>query len=70
MYQGKSLKVVVNQQDQIAELIFDREGEAINKFDTRTVQELREAVAALAAAQGLKGLIVCSAKDVDRKSVV
>ena len=64
MYQGKSLKVVVNHEEQIAELIFDREGESINKFDARTVQELGEAAAALAAAKDLKGLIVSSAKDV------
>jgi 3-hydroxyacyl-CoA dehydrogenase / enoyl-CoA hydratase / 3-hydroxybutyryl-CoA epimerase / enoyl-CoA isomerase len=64
MYQGKSLKVVVNHEEQIAELIFDREGEAINKFDARTVRELAEAGAALAASSGLKGLIVSSAKDV------
>ncbi|TDU30731.1 short chain enoyl-CoA hydratase /3-hydroxyacyl-CoA dehydrogenase [Panacagrimonas perspica] len=64
MYQGKSLKVVVNSEEQIAELIFDREGESINKFDARTVKELSEAGAALAAATGIKGLIVSSAKDV------
>jgi 3-hydroxyacyl-CoA dehydrogenase/enoyl-CoA hydratase/3-hydroxybutyryl-CoA epimerase/enoyl-CoA isomerase len=63
MYQGKSLKVVVNKEDQIAELIFDREGESINKFDARTVKELGEAGAALAAAKDLKGLLVTSAKD-------
>ena len=38
MYQGKSLKVVINHEEQVAELIFDREGEAINKFDARTVR--------------------------------
>lgn len=64
MYQGKSLKVVVNHEEQIAELIFDREGESINKFDLRTVNELREAGAALAQGKGLKGLLVSSAKDV------
>ncbi|MGQ0619118.1 MAG: fatty acid oxidation complex subunit alpha FadB [Panacagrimonas sp.] len=64
MYQGKSLKVVVNGEDQIAELIFDRENESINKFDARTVQELRDAGSALAAATGLRGLLVTSAKEV------
>jgi enoyl-CoA hydratase/carnithine racemase len=63
MYQGKSLKVVVNQEEQIAELIFDREGESINKFDARTIKELGEAGAALASAHHLKGLLVTSAKD-------
>lgn len=64
MYQGKSLKVLIHNEDQIAELCFDREGESVNKFDLRTVNELREAGAALAQAEGLKGLIVTSAKDV------
>ena len=62
MYQGKSLKVVVNHEEQIAELIFDREGEAINKFDARTIKELGEAGAALASAKDVKGLLVTSAK--------
>jgi 3-hydroxyacyl-CoA dehydrogenase/enoyl-CoA hydratase/3-hydroxybutyryl-CoA epimerase/enoyl-CoA isomerase len=48
----------------IAELCFDRKEDAINKFDARTVQELKEAGAALAKASGIKGLIVTSAKDV------
>ena len=64
MYQGKSLKVVLHPEEQIAELCFDREGESINKFDARTVRELGEAGQALTAAKDLKGLIVTSAKDV------
>ena len=48
----------------IAELCFDRQNDAINKFDARTVQELKEAGEALAKAGGVKGLIVTSAKDV------
>ncbi|WP_420465062.1 fatty acid oxidation complex subunit alpha FadB [Panacagrimonas sp.] len=64
MYQGKSIQVTVHQEDRIAELCFDREGESINKFDARTVRELGEAAAALAAAKDLQGLIVTSAKDV------
>lgn len=64
MFKGKSISVVVNHEEQIAELCFDREGEAINKFDSRTLVELKDAAAALAAAQGIKGLLVTSAKDV------
>ncbi len=64
MYQGKSLKVVVNQEEQIAELVFDREGMPINKFDAATVQELKEAAAELAKAKNIKGLLVTSAKSV------
>jgi 3-hydroxyacyl-CoA dehydrogenase/enoyl-CoA hydratase/3-hydroxybutyryl-CoA epimerase/enoyl-CoA isomerase len=64
MYQGQSLRVTLNAEDQIAELCFDRKEDAINKFDVRTVNELKEAAAALAAAGNVKGLIVTSAKDV------
>ncbi|MGQ0697303.1 MAG: fatty acid oxidation complex subunit alpha FadB [Panacagrimonas sp.] len=64
MYQGKSLKVVVNHEEQIAELIFDRVGESINKFDSRTLLELKDAGIALTEAKGIKGLLVTSAKDV------
>jgi 3-hydroxyacyl-CoA dehydrogenase / enoyl-CoA hydratase / 3-hydroxybutyryl-CoA epimerase / enoyl-CoA isomerase len=63
MYQGQSIRVT--QLDSgIAELCFDRKDDAINKFDARTVQELKEAGEALAKAKGVKGLIVTSAKDV------
>ncbi len=63
MYQGQSIRV--QQLDGgIAELCFDRQNDAINKFDARTVQELKEAGEALAKASGIKGLIVTSAKDV------
>ncbi|MGQ0502912.1 MAG: fatty acid oxidation complex subunit alpha FadB [Panacagrimonas sp.] len=64
MFKGKSISVVVHHEEQIAELVFDREGEAINKFDSRTLVELKDAAAALAAAPGIKGLLVSSAKDV------
>ncbi|MGB0956407.1 MAG: fatty acid oxidation complex subunit alpha FadB [Panacagrimonas sp.] len=64
MFQGKSLKVEVNPDDQIAVLTFDREDESINKFDQRTVQELRQAGEALAKADQIKGLIIGSAKSV------
>ena len=63
MYQGQSLRVT-RLDDGIAELCFDRQEEAINKFDARTVNELREAAAELAKASDIKGLLVSSAKDV------
>lgn len=64
MYQGKSLKVSINKEGQYAELIFDREGMPINKFDAATVQELKDAAAVLAKAKNIKGLLVSSAKSV------
>jgi len=63
MYQGQSIKVSTLDGG-IAELCFDRQGDAINKFDAQTVRELKEAGEAIAKASGIKGLIVTSAKDV------
>ena len=62
MYQGQSIRLQRLDGD-IAELCFDRQGESINKFDARTIDELREVAAKLGAESGLKGLIVTSAKD-------
>jgi 3-hydroxyacyl-CoA dehydrogenase/enoyl-CoA hydratase/3-hydroxybutyryl-CoA epimerase/enoyl-CoA isomerase len=62
IYSGKSIRV--QQLDGgIAELCFDRQGDAINKFDLQTVTELGEAGKALAGAKGVKGLLVTSGKD-------
>ncbi len=63
MYSGQSIRVTALA-DGLAELCFDRQGDAVNKFDARTVQELKEAGEALAQARDVKGLIVTSAKDV------
>jgi 3-hydroxyacyl-CoA dehydrogenase/enoyl-CoA hydratase/3-hydroxybutyryl-CoA epimerase/enoyl-CoA isomerase len=50
--------------DGLVELVFDREGDAINKLDERTVSELREATAAIAADHSVRGILVTSAKSV------
>ncbi|MGH8432427.1 MAG: enoyl-CoA hydratase-related protein, partial [Solimonas sp.] len=63
MYQGQSIRVT-KLDGGIAELCFDRQNDAINKFDARTVKELGEAGAALAKDGAIKGLLVTSAKDV------
>jgi 3-hydroxyacyl-CoA dehydrogenase/enoyl-CoA hydratase/3-hydroxybutyryl-CoA epimerase/enoyl-CoA isomerase len=63
MYQGQTIQVSRLDGD-IAELKFDRQGDAINKFDAGTLKELREAGAVLAADASLKGLIVTSGKEV------
>ena len=62
IYAGKSLRCE-QLEGGIAELCFDRENDAINKFDLQTVTELREAGQALAKASGIKGLLVSSAKE-------
>ena len=63
MFQGQSIRVTRLPGD-LAELCFDRQGEPINKFDSRTVSELAQAGVALAGDGKLKGLLVTSAKDV------
>lgn len=62
LYQGQSIQVE-KLENGFAELRFDRQGEAINKFDARTVKELGEAGEALKKDGSLKGLIVTSGKD-------
>lgn len=63
MFQGESIKVL-SLGDGFAELCFDRQDEAINKLDDRTVREFGQASAVLAATPGLRGVLVTSAKDV------
>lgn len=60
MYEGKSLSVSMTDNG-IAELVFDAQG-SVNKFDKQTVTELDQATAAIASAQGVKGVLVRSAK--------
>jgi 3-hydroxyacyl-CoA dehydrogenase/enoyl-CoA hydratase/3-hydroxybutyryl-CoA epimerase/enoyl-CoA isomerase len=69
MFSGKSLRLRAVDEglgEGLVELVFDREGEAINKFDARTVDELRAATAAIAqaaAAGQVRGVLVSSAKE-------
>ncbi|TQV78912.1 fatty acid oxidation complex subunit alpha FadB [Exilibacterium tricleocarpae] len=63
IYSGKAITVSALENG-IAELNFDLQGESVNKFNTLTTDELRRAGEALAAAGGIKGLLVTSAKDV------
>ncbi|MBB3168624.1 fatty acid oxidation complex subunit alpha FadB [Simiduia aestuariiviva] len=63
VYQGKSVSVRQLEAG-IAELCFDAEGESVNKFDLRTVQELGEAISALEQLPGLQGVIATSGKGV------
>lgn len=64
MFQGKCIRVTPIEATGFYELCFDREGEAINKFDDRTVYELRQATETLRSTPGLKGVLATSAKDV------
>lgn len=63
MYQGETLSVRRLDGD-LAELVFDNRGHSVNLFDRRTVAELASALDALEGAEGLRGLLVTSAKPV------
>ncbi len=63
IFQGNALSIR-ELEGGIAELIFDLEGEFVNKFDILTVEELGRAIDALEQSEGIKGLIVTSAKSV------
>lgn len=63
MFQGETIKVLVLD-DGFVELCFDRQGDAINKLDSRAVNEFREATSRIAAAPNVRGVLVTSAKDV------
>ncbi|MFT6268534.1 MAG: 3-hydroxyacyl-CoA dehydrogenase/enoyl-CoA hydratase/3-hydroxybutyryl-CoA epimerase [Alphaproteobacteria bacterium] len=60
VYEGKSLSVIMTD-DGIAELVFDAQG-SVNKFDQLTVSELDQATVAIQASEGIKGVLVRSAK--------
>lgn len=62
MFEGQCLRVELRD-DGFAELCFDRRNEAINKFDVRTVDELKAATGAIRAAAGVRGVLVTSAKE-------
>ncbi len=62
LYEASKLSVAMTAG--IAELKFDAQNDSVNKFDRATVEQLGEAAAALAAADGLKGVMVTSGKGV------
>ncbi len=62
IYQGKALRIS-DLGAGIFELQFDLEGEAINKFNEVTIDELHETVSLLQAREDLQGLLISSAKE-------
>ena len=62
IYQGKAIQVHALSDGNV-ELIFDREGQAVNVLSTDTIKELGEAVAAIQAKSDIKGLLMSSAKE-------
>jgi len=63
IYSGKAISVKTIDVG-IAELCFDLQDESVNKFNALTLNELKEATAAIAADTSLKGVIVTSGKSV------
>jgi len=61
LFQGESIRLLACGEG-FAELCFDRRDAAINKLDQRSLGELRQALAQVAAA-GLRGLLISSAKE-------
>lgn len=64
MFQGNCLRVTALPEEGIFEVCFDRQGQPINKFDDRTVDELRQVTDLLRATPGLRGVLATSAKEV------
>lgn len=62
IYSGKTLTVEANQ-DAIALLTLDLDGESVNKLASYVLKELGEAVEAIKATADLKGLVIRSAKE-------
>jgi 3-hydroxyacyl-CoA dehydrogenase / enoyl-CoA hydratase / 3-hydroxybutyryl-CoA epimerase / enoyl-CoA isomerase len=63
MFHGQSVRVELEGEG-IARLCFDRQNASINKFDVRTVDELKSATEVIRAASSVRGVLVTSAKDV------
>lgn len=63
MFQGNCIKLQ-RIEEGFVELCFDRNEDAINKFDERTLDELAQAVALIAADGTITGVLITSAKNV------
>lgn len=62
-YEGQTMRCQTIE-DSIAELTFDSKVDSVNKFDQRTLLELREVVDQLQRDSNVQGLLVTSAKNV------
>ncbi|WP_444938749.1 fatty acid oxidation complex subunit alpha FadB [Microbulbifer sp. JMSA002] len=63
LFSGKALTVQMLDNG-IAELKFDLQGESVNKFNRQTVSEFSQALDAIEAADGVKGVLLTSGKGV------
>ncbi len=66
IFEGKSvsIRMLDGAHSGIAELIIDLKEESVNKFDTKTISELGEALDALDQQDGVNGLVMTSGKPV------
>lgn len=62
LFEGQAIQVK-SIEDGIYDLVFDRQGDSINKLDQSTLAELRTAIDTLSGVDGLRGVIFSSAKD-------
>ncbi|MBY4677477.1 fatty acid oxidation complex subunit alpha FadB [Marinobacterium arenosum] len=62
LMEGKAIRVAAVENG-LYELVFDSSDDSVNKLNQATLAELREAVAKLKATDGVKGLLISSAKD-------
>lgn len=61
MFQGQALRVQALS-NHLVELVFDRQGDSINKLDALTLYELNQATDVIAADTRVRGVLVSSAK--------
>ncbi|MGY2488449.1 fatty acid oxidation complex subunit alpha FadB [Cupriavidus sp. CP313] len=61
IWEGKALRLA-RLEEGVAELCFDRDGQAVNVFDRTTLAELSAAIDHLLAADGIRGLLITSGK--------
>jgi len=63
MYQGETLSLTRLDGD-FLEINFNNQNGSVNKFDSQTLNELREAMVMLKQAESVKGLLLTSSKSV------
>src|SRR5690554_1378478 len=66
IYQGNAITVARSNEsgsEDIATLTFDHQGESVNTLSSAVIAELSEAVKAIQAESGLKGLVLASGKE-------
>lgn len=63
LYEGKAIQLTPIE-DGLVKLQFDLQGESVNKFSRAVLEELSEALSVIEKSTDIKGVLLCSAKDV------